>query len=85
VFLIAPFSALYYPVAILPLWMQKVAAFIPTSYLFEGARGVILTGQINWQGVWLALGLNILYLIISLFLFNKSFKHILTKGLVKFY
>ena len=85
VFLIAPFSAIYYPLAILPIWMQKVAAFIPTSYLFEGARGVILTGRIDGHKLLIALALNAVYLAVSIWLFRKSFNYVLSKGLVKFY
>lgn len=41
VFLIAPVSAVYYPVAVLPGWLQVVAWLLPSSYVFEGMRSVL--------------------------------------------
>ena len=41
-FLIAPFSCIYYPLKTLPDWMQSVATFIPTSYVFEGMRALLI-------------------------------------------
>ncbi len=38
VFLLAPVSAVYYPVSILPGWLQVVAHLLPSSYVFEGMR-----------------------------------------------
>ena len=85
VFLIAPFSAIYYPLSALPQWAQKVAVIVPSSYSFEGARQVILTGVIDPHKIFASLGLNILYIILGLIFFWQSFKKVLQKGLVKLY
>ncbi len=85
VFLIAPFSAIYYPLAALPVWAQKVAMFIPSSYLFEGARQVILTGVVNGKMLLIALILNLIFTIFALLFFRASFKKVLDRGLVKLY
>jgi hypothetical protein len=84
VVLLSPFSAIYYPLSILPLWAQKVAALIPTSYLFEAGREVISTGVLDWQKVLTSLILSFIYLILSLIWLKKSFEYVLVKkGLVK--
>jgi len=84
VVLLSPFSAIYYPLSILPLWAQKVAALIPTSYLFEAGREVISTGVLDWQKVLISLILSLLYLLLSLIWLKKSFEYVLVKkGLVK--
>ncbi len=85
VFLITPFSAIYYPLSAMPNWAQKVASVVPSSYLFEGARQVILTGVVDGHKLALAFGLNLLYLLLGLVFFHKSFKKVLEKGLVKLY
>ena len=36
--MIAPFSGVFYPVAILPAWMRAVARALPPSYVFEVLR-----------------------------------------------
>lgn len=85
VFVIAPFSAVYYPLAALPMWAQKVAVILPTSYVFEGAREVILTGVVDPLKIMASLGLNLLFLILAFWFFWKSFKKVLDRGLVKLF
>ena len=85
IMLLSPFSAIYYPLAILPNWAQKVALFIPPSYVFESARQMLYTGKLNPEKLWISLGLNMIYLILTLILLKRSFKRILEKGLVKLY
>lgn len=75
---LVPFSAVYFPVSILPLWAQKVAMFVPTSYIFEGMREVIFTGNLSYDKLFISFALNIVYLILSIwffvFMFNQSKK-----------
>ena len=82
---ISPFSAVYYPITILPLWAQKIALFIPTSYVFEGMREVIQKGTVDPQKLCISFILNTIYLILSIIYLNASFKKVLEKGLVKVY
>jgi ABC-2 type transport system permease protein len=60
---IAPFAAVFYPVAVLPGWLQPVALAIPAAHVFEGMRAALLHGVVAWDhlawavlldGVWLA-------------------------------
>jgi ABC-2 type transport system permease protein len=83
--ILMPFSAIYYPLSVLPQWAQHIAGFIPTSYIFEGAREVIQTGSINPQKLYISLGLNLIYLTSSFIFLRRSFKKILEKGLVSVY
>ncbi|MDE2306293.1 MAG: ABC transporter permease [Gammaproteobacteria bacterium] len=39
--LLAPFAAVFYPVSVLPGWMQVVAHALPPAYVFEGMRTVL--------------------------------------------
>jgi ABC-2 type transport system permease protein len=41
-FFLLPFACVYYPVAILPLWLQYVAWCLPPTYVFEGLRAAIV-------------------------------------------
>lgn len=76
--LIAPFSAIYYPVSSLPEWMQKIAMFLPSSYIFEGMRQIIATGSLDYSKLIISFALNGVYLLLSLWffviMFNKSKK-----------
>ncbi len=41
-FLLLPLCAVYYPVAVLPVWLQPVAWCLPPTYVFEGMRHVLV-------------------------------------------
>lgn len=76
--ILIPFSAVYYPVSTLPLWAQKMAAFVPTSYIFEGMRQILFTGNLSYDKLFISFALNIVYLVLSIwffvFMFNQSRK-----------
>jgi ABC-2 type transport system permease protein len=85
IYLISPFSAIYYPLAILPKWGQDVAAFVPTSYVFESIREIIKFGRIvDINKLIICFLLNLIYIILSLIFLKRSFISVLKKdGLVK--
>lgn len=72
-FLFQPLTAAFFPVEILPYPIQLVAYIFPATYIFEAARAAIITPAINWNLILIALGQNILYLIICTWLFKKMF------------
>ncbi len=77
----APFSAIYFPVSILPHWAQGVSKALPSSYIYEGSRQILFEHTFNWNYFWMALILNIIYFAISLSLFRVSYKKALNRGL----
>jgi ABC-2 type transport system permease protein len=60
-FLIQPLSAVFYPIEVLPPWLQPAARALPSSYLFEGMRSVIATGRMPSSYLVTALALNLVY------------------------
>jgi ABC-2 type transport system permease protein len=80
--IISPFSAMYYPVSILPEWAQTVAALLPTSYVFEGIREVIQKGTVDTNKLFISLFLNIFYIILTFIFLKRSFGKTLEKGLI---
>lgn len=85
IYLIAPFSAIYYPLSILPGWAQKISMFIPTAYIFEGAREIIFKGTLDPNKLIMSFILNLICLILSVLFLRWSFKKVLEKGLIKTY
>lgn len=77
----APFSAIYFPVNILPEWGQAVTKLLPSSYVFEAARQIVFENTFNWSYVGISLVLNVIYFACSLLLFRWSFKKALDRGL----
>jgi len=41
-FLMLPFTCVYYPVAVLPSWLQGFAWALPPTYVFEGMRALLI-------------------------------------------
>ncbi|KAA5600431.1 ABC transporter permease [Blastochloris sulfoviridis] len=41
-FLFMPLACVYYPVAVLPDWLQHVAWLLPPTYVFEGMRTLVI-------------------------------------------
>lgn len=83
VVLLSPFSAIYYPVNILPTWAQKVAQIIPTSYIFEGMREVLFTSNLSGEKLVISFILNIFYLILAILFFNFMFEKSKRLGLAR--
>ena len=76
VFLLAPVSAVYYPVAILPGWLQMVAWTLPSAHVFEGMRALMFENAIRWDHLAWATCLNLAYMAaaagVFLYFFNVA-------------
>ena len=81
-FMIAPVSCIYYPLSTLPPWLQEVASVIPTSYVFEGMRALLLDGQWRADLLWNALSLNLIYFLLGMLSFLLSFSSARKHGLL---
>jgi len=64
-FFIQPVVAVFYPVSVLPAWLQPVALALPATHVFEGMRAVMQTGTMSWTPLWWAFGLNLIYLALA--------------------
>jgi ABC-2 type transport system permease protein len=62
IFALAPLSAVYYPISILPSWVQAVSAIIPASYVFEGMRAVLIEHNIRFDLMAIGAALNVVWL-----------------------
>lgn len=80
VFVIYPFSAIFYPVRILPQWAQIISRILPTSYIFENMRNVVFYGTFTGSEILLSFALNILYMSLSLIFLQRMFKQALDKA-----
>jgi len=83
--IIMPFSAMYYPVSILPSWAQLTSRFVPASYVFESIRQLAIHGTININAILISLSLNAFYLSIAVFSIWRSYKGMLNRGVSSYY
>ena len=82
VFLLAPVSCVYYPVTILPGWLQVVAHALPSMYVFEGMRAQMFDHVFRWDLFGASLGLNLIYLMIGIGTYLWSFSKARQLGLL---
>jgi ABC-2 type transport system permease protein len=82
-YVFAPFSAVFYPVSILPAWAQTISWCLPTTYIFEGMRNILAGKPFSITTLWISFILNIVYLFLSFRLFQRTYQKSLTKGLAR--
>ena len=79
-FLLAPLGCVYYPLSILPEWLQYVSKFLPLVYIFEEARSILINNVISYENIFKALLLNLFYFTIAVIVFYFSFYGARKKG-----
>jgi ABC-2 type transport system permease protein len=72
IFLLAPVSGVYYPVEVLPGWLQAVAVALPTAHVFEGMRALLLHHSFRWDHFWWAAALDVVYYAIGVLMFRAA-------------
>ena len=79
-FLLAPLGCVYYPITILPEWLQILAKCLPLVYIFEETRSILVNNVVNYKNIIAALSLNLFYFIGSIIVFYLSFHGARKKG-----
>jgi ABC-2 type transport system permease protein len=60
-FILLPLACVYYPVAVLPEWLQWVSLSLPPTHVFEGLRALILESRFEAGAMVTAALLNAVY------------------------
>ena len=79
-FLIQPISAVFYPVSVLPPWLQKIAYLLPSTYIFEGMRQVLASGVADMTTLGISFGLNLVYLVLGSLYFSWMLHRVRVMG-----
>lgn len=82
-FVFAPFSAVFYPVEILPQWAQHISWSLPTTYIFEGMRQILNGHAFPISYLAISIVLNFVYLSLSILFFIWMFEKSRVKGLAR--
>jgi len=70
-FLFMPLACVYYPVGVLPHWLQYVAWSLPPTYVFEGMRALLIDHVFRADLMLEALAFNIVLFAAASFAFTK--------------
>ncbi len=77
---LTPFAAVYYPVAVLPDWLEPIALAIPAAHVFEGMRAALLDGRIAWAHLGWTFALDLLWLAVMGWVFLRQFQGARVRG-----
>jgi len=83
--LLSPFAAVFYPVAVLPVWMQWCSRLLPPSYVFEGVRAIVAGQTFAWSGLAWGFALAIVQIAIAQYVFVRVFRATVRSGLLARY
>ena len=79
-FILAPLGCVYYPLSILPEWLQILAKGLPLVYIFEEARSILVNNVVNYSNIVSALILNLIYFSSAVVVFYLAFAVAREKG-----
>lgn len=68
-----PLTAAFYPVSVLPPFLQVAAYLLPPTYIFEAIRASSISSEIQWQMIGMSFVINIVYFVFALWFFNVMF------------
>lgn len=81
-FLVQPLAAVFYPVDVLPTWIQPLSYALPATHVFEGMRMVMRGGPWPVGHLLHAFALNALYLVGAAWFFHRMYERARQKGLL---
>jgi ABC-2 type transport system permease protein len=79
VFILLPLACVYYPVSVLPTWLQWVAWLLPPTYVFEGMRALMIEkvfrADLMIEALAINAGLFVVAIVVFVALLNSARSH----------
>ena len=79
-FFLAPLGCIYYPIEILPSWLQIVAKVLPLVHIFEEMRNILIYDIINYSEIIKAILISLIYFIFGVIIFYLSYNGAKNRG-----
>ena len=79
-FFLAPLGCIYYPIDILPSWLQVIAKLLPLVHIFEEMRNILIYDSINNFQILKAVIISFIYFILGIFVFYLSYNGAKNRG-----
>jgi ABC-2 type transport system permease protein len=83
--ILTPFVGVYYPISVLPLWMQWIARALAPTYVFEGLRSAIELHAVDWNALGLSLVLDMAFIMIACGFFYYIYRQAVRSGAIARY
>ena len=82
IFIVLPFSCVYYPLSSLPEIMQSFSSIFPTTMIFEEMRSLIFNSHVEYSNVIKIICINIILLLLSSLFFLYTLNVVRKKGIM---
>lgn len=79
-FFLAPLGCIYYPIEILPEWLQIIAKVLPLVHLFEEMRGILINDIVSYYAILKACIISLFYFIFGIIIFYRSYSGAKMRG-----
>ena len=79
-FFLAPLGCIYYPIDILPAWLQVIAKLLPLVHIFEEMRNILIYDSINNFQILKAIVISFIYFVLGIFVFYLSYNGAKNRG-----
>jgi ABC-2 type transport system permease protein len=79
-FFLAPLGCIYYPIEILPDWLQLIAKLLPLVHIFEEMRNILIYDIINYFQILKAISISFIYFVFGLVVFYWSYSGAKERG-----
>ena len=79
-FFLAPLGCIYYPIEILPGWLQIIAKLLPLVHIFEEMRNILIYDIINYSQILKAIFISFFYFMAGIIIFYLSYNGAKNRG-----
>ena len=79
-FFLAPLGCIYYPIEILPEWLQTIAKLLPLVHIFEEMRNILIDNIVNYFQILKAFLISLVYFVIGVMIFYISYSGAKKRG-----
>ena len=79
-FFLAPLGCIYYPIEILPRWLQIIAKLLPLVHIFEEMRNILIYDIINYYQILKATLISVVYFVLGIIVFYWSYSGAKDRG-----
>ena len=79
-FFLAPLGCIYYPIEILPEWLQIIAKLLPLVHIFEEMRNILIYDIVSYKQIFKAIFISFLYFAVGVTTFYLSYSGARNRG-----
>ena len=72
-FFLAPLGCIYYPIEMLPEWLQIISKCLPLVHIFEEVRSILIYDTVNYIQIIKAITISCFYFMLGVVIFYTSY------------